>query len=199
MLDKFEVGEYVRPCDGEMSSGDATVVRIEDEGVFIALIDVLGHGAAAHRLAVSLTESLSNWLPGARKPSPDDALKVLHEASRGTRGAVASVAWIDDSTHEGNVAGIGNVRCRLFGSVAKTIKFGDGLLGFRARSAMTISLALKPADVLILFSDGVSERFDISGYSSFTTDAAPTIAFNIVRRFGKGQDDASCAVIRCRS
>ena len=199
MLDKFEVGEYVRPCDGETSSGDATFVRIEDEGVFIALIDVLGHGAAAHRLAVSLTESLSNWLPGARKPSPDDALKVLHEASRGTRGAVASAAWIDGSTHEGNAAGIGNVRCRLFGSVAKTIRFGDGLLGSRARSAMTISLALRPSDVLLLFSDGVSERFDISEYPSLTRESAPAIAFNIVQRFGKGQDDASCAVLRCRS
>jgi hypothetical protein len=149
-------------------------------------------------LAVSLTESLSKWLREVRSPSPDAALAVLHEAARGTRGAVASVAWINATTLEGNVTGIGNVRCRLFGSAAKTIKFDDGLLGFRARSRMPVSLALMPADVLLLFSDGVSERFDVSQYPTLTLDPAPAIAFNIVRRFGKGRDDASCAVLRCK-
>jgi hypothetical protein len=198
MQSKIEAGEYVRPCDGERQSGDAAFVQFQDDGVLIALVDVLGHGKAAHALAVSLTEKLYNWLREVRKPSPDLALAALHEAARGTRGAVASVAWIDVTTLEGNVTGIGNVRCRLFGSVAKTIKFDDGLLGFRVRSRMPVPLALMPADVLLLFSDGVSERFDASQYPTLTLDPAPTIAFNIVQRFGKGRDDASCAVLRCK-
>ena len=199
MRSKIETGEYVRPCDGERQSGDAAFVQFQHDGVLIALVAVLGHGKAAHVLAVSLTESLSKWLREVRNPRPDAALTVLHEASRGTRGAVASVAWIDSSTLEGDVAGIGHIRCRLFGSIAKTIRFGDGLLGFRVSSAMPVALALRPADVLLLFSDGVSERFDVSKYPNFARDSAPTIAFNIVQRFGKGHDDASCVVLRCRS
>ena len=198
MRSKIEAGDYVRPCDGERQSGDAAFVQFQDDGVLIALVDALGHGKAAHGLAVSLTERLSKWLREVRNPSPDAALTILHEAARGTRGAVASVAWINATSLEGNVTGIGNVRCRLFGSAAKTIKFDDGLLGYRARSRMPVSLALMPADVLLLFSDGVSERFDISQYPTLTLDPAPAIAFNIVRRFGKGRDDASCAVLRCK-
>lgn len=198
MQSKIEVGEYVRPCDGETQSGDAAFVQFQNDGVLIALIDVLGHGKAAHSLAVSLVQALSDWLLGERAPSPDTALSVLHKAARGTRGAVAGVACVDSSTLEGNVAGIGNVRCRVFGSVARTIKFDDGLLGFRLRMRTPVSLALMPADVLILFSDGVSERFDLSRYPTLSLDPAPAIAFNVVQRFGKGQDDASCAVLRCR-
>jgi hypothetical protein len=58
--------------------------------------------------------------------------------------------------------------------------------------------ALQPSDVVVLFSDGVTGRFRASDYPSLTLDCAPAIASNIVRRFGKGIDDASCAVMRCR-
>ena len=198
MQNRIEIGEYVRPCDGETRSGDAAFVKFQDDGVLITLIDVLGHGKAAHRLAVSLVETLSDWFSRARDPSPNAAIAVLHQAARGTRGAVAGVAWIGSSTLEGHVAGVGNVRCRLFGKTTKTIRFDDGLLGFRVRSPMHVSLALMPADVLLLFSDGVSERFDLTEYPTLALDPAAAIAFNIVQRFRKGHDDASCAVLRCK-
>ena len=198
MHDRIDAGEYVRPCDGEKLSGDAALVHWNDDGVLVAVIDVLGHGPDAHELAVQLSGILSKWLTGPAAPSPERALSVLHEAARGTRGAVAAVAWLDSRTLEGSVVGIGNVRCRLFGSVARTVEFREGVLGCRIRSQTPFSFVLRPADVLLLFSDGVPGRFKSSEYPSLTLDPAPAIASNIVRRFGKGIDDASCAVIRCR-
>jgi hypothetical protein len=59
-------------------------------------------------------------------------------------------------------------------------------------------LNLKAADVVVLFSDGVTSRFGLENYPSLGLDPASTIALNVVRRFGKGLDDASCAVIRCK-
>jgi negative regulator of sigma-B (phosphoserine phosphatase) len=198
MQDRIEAGEYVRPCDGETLSGDAVLVHWDDDGVLVAVIDVLGHGPDAHKLAVQLSGILSKWLTGVAAPSPEEALSVLHESARGTRGAVAAVAWLNGRTLEGSVVGIGNVRCRLFGSVTRTIEFREGVLGCRMRSQTPISFVLQPTDVLLLFSDGVPGRFKSSEYPSLTLDPAPAIASNIVRRFGKGTDDASCAVMRCR-
>ena len=195
---RIESGSYVRPCDGETLSGDAVFVQSAQEGVLAAVIDALGHGADAHRLSLRLSEVLSGWLPGASSPSPEIALGMLHEYARGTRGAVATVAWLNSSTLEGSVAGIGNVRCRLFGTVTRSIDFGDGVLGHRMRSPRMFSLALQPADVVLLFSDGVAGRFRIDDYPSLGLDPAPAIAFNIVTKFSRGTDDASCAVIRCR-
>jgi hypothetical protein len=197
MEDRIEAGKYVRPCDGETLSGDAALVQPVGSGVLVAVIDVLGHGRDAAEVAVQLGAMLLKWLPRAPDPSPEGAITMLHEAACGTRGAVAAVAWLDGSTLEGSVAGLGNVGCRLFGSVASTVMFGDGVLGSRMRSLTPTHFALQPGDVLVLFSDGVTDRFS-SEYPTLTLNDAPAIAFNIVRRFGKGHDDASCAVLRCR-
>jgi hypothetical protein len=82
--------------------------------------------------------------------------------------------------------------------MSRAFSFEEGVLGCRMRSQTPFSFVLRPADVLLLFSDGVPGRFKSSEYPSLTLDPAPTIASNIVRRFGKGIDDASCAVMRCR-
>jgi phosphoserine phosphatase RsbX len=198
LQDRIETGEYVRPCDGETLSGDAVVVHADDAGVFVAVIDALGHGPNAHELAKQLSEMLSKWLAFASTPDPKGALTVMHEEARGTRGAVAAVAWLDSRTLEGSVVGVGNVRCRLFGSVARTLEFREGVLGSRMRPLTATALALGPTDVLLLFSDGVTSRFGTDEYPSLTLDPASAIASNIVQRFGKGMDDASCAVMRCR-
>ena len=191
-------GIYVRPCDGETLSGDVVLVQPQGDGVFAVVIDVLGHGPDAHRLGVQLIAALSGWLPEAAPPAPEGALAVLHESARGTRGAAAAVAWLDTRTLEGWVAGVGNVRCRLFGAETRTFEFGEGVLGQRVRTPRSTSFALRPTDVVILFSDGVAGRFRNDDYPSLGLDPAPAIAFNVVSRFGKGIDDASCAVMRCR-
>ena len=191
-------GSYVQPCDGETLSGDVVFVQPHGDGVFAAVVDVLGHGPEAHRLGVQLIAELSGWLPEVTTPTPQDAITVLHESARGTRGAAAAIAWLDIRTLEGWVAGVGNVRCRLFGAVTRTFEFGDGVLGQRVRTPRPVSFVLRPSDVMILFSDGVAGRFRFDDYPSLGLDPAPTIAFNVVRRFGKGLDDASCAVMRCK-
>lgn len=198
MENRIESGIYVRPCDGETLSGDVVLVQPQGDGVFAVVIDVLGHGPDAHRLGVQLIAALSGWLPEAAPPAPEGALAVLHESARGTRGAAAAVAWLDTRTLEGWVAGVGNVRCRLFGAETRTFEFGEGVLGQRIRTPRSTSFALRPTDVVILFSDGVAGRFRNDDYPSLGLDPAPAIAFNVVSRFGKGIDDASCAVMRCR-
>jgi len=79
-----------------------------------------------------------------------------------------------------------------------TFEFGEGVLGQRVRTPRPAAFAMRPSDVVILFSDGVAGRFRPDDYPSLGLDTAPTIAFNVVSRFGKGLDDASCAVMRCK-
>ena len=87
MEGRIESGIYVRPCDGEMLSGDVAFVQSQGDGVFAVVVDALGHGPDAHRLGVQLIDALSGWLPEAAPPAPEGALAVLHQSARGTRGA----------------------------------------------------------------------------------------------------------------
>jgi phosphoserine phosphatase RsbX len=198
MTGSVELGEYVRPHEGETLSGDVVLTQHEDAGVLVAVIDVLGHGPEAHEVGVHLRSALSHWVHGSDSPEPEGVMKLLHESAQGTRGAVAAVAWLNAASLEGWIAGVGNVRCRIFGDATKSVEFGDGVLGQRVRSPRPQALSLKPADVLVMFSDGVLSRFGLENYPSLGLDPAPTIALNVVRRFGKELDDASCAVIRCK-
>jgi hypothetical protein len=179
-------------------SGDVVFLQPLADGVFAAVIDALGHGADANRLGIHLSDALCGWLASARSPDPGGALTTLHEAARGTRGAAAAIAWLDTQTLKGWLAGVGNVRCRLFGAATRTVEFAEGVLGQRVRSPRPVTLAMRPTDVVILFSDGVAGRFRPEDYPSLGLDPASAIAFNVVRRFGKNADDASCAVMRCR-
>ncbi len=198
MADRIDSGIYVRPCDGETVSGDVICLKQSDSGVFAGVIDALGHGPEAHEVGVHLCSSLDAWLPLAERPTADAALAVLHDSARGTRGAAAAVAWIDTTNLEGWVAGVGNVRCRFFGAVTKTVEFGDGVLGQRRRTPRPVEFSLRPSDVLLIFSDGVAGRFRREDYPNLGLDPAASTAFNVVQRFSKGTDDASCAVMRCR-
>jgi len=194
----IELGEYVRPHEGETLSGDVVLIQHKDTGALAAVIDVLGHGPEAHEVGVRLRSALSQWVHATACPEPEGAIELLHRSAQGTRGAVAAVAWLNAASLEGWVTGVGNARCRIFGEGSKTMEFGDGVLGQRVRSPRPQALSLKPADVLVLFSDGVTSRFGLEDYPSLGLDPASAIALNVVRRFGKELDDASCAVIRCK-
>jgi hypothetical protein len=194
----LELGQYVRPREGETLSGDVVLTQHEATGAIAAIIDVLGHGSEAHEVGLRLRNELSQWAHATACPEPEGAMQLLHETAQGTRGAVAAVAWLNSACLKGWITGVGNVRCRVFGKVIKTVEFGDGVLGQRVRSPRPQTLILEPANVLVLFSDGVTGRFGPANYPSLGLDPASTIALNVVRKFGKLLDDASCAVMRCK-
>jgi serine/threonine protein phosphatase PrpC len=64
------------------------------------------------------------------------------------------------------------------------------------RSPLEQSLTVENSDVVILTTDGVKENFDPEDYPQMHSQKAITIARNIVQRFGKSYDDATCIVLR---
>ena len=51
-MGRFEHDSAVRPCRGEIVSGDAVVVKETEGACFAAIVDVLGHGREAGDVAV---------------------------------------------------------------------------------------------------------------------------------------------------
>ena len=133
MQDRIETGEYVRPCDGETLSGDAVVVHADDDGVFVAVIDALGHGPDAHELAMQLSGILSKWLSCVSVlRTPMEALACC--MSRRAARAAPSPRWLGSTAARSRErGGHWQRRCRLFGSVARTVEFREGVLGSRMR------------------------------------------------------------------
>ena len=188
----FEWSSYGRPCFGERLSGDVALA-VEVEGrLMIILIDVLGHGAEAYELA----KPMADYAKDCPSAQPTTMLSNLHERFKGSRGSVAGCAILNPNSGEVAYVGVGNPCFRIFGkSRSLLLPASAGTIGSKIGKLKVHHAKMQPKDVLIACSDGVSERFGIPDYPQLLSHGVWAVARNVVRRFGKEYDDATCLVV----
>ena len=59
-----------------------------------------------------------------------------------------------------------------------------------------LNIKLHPEDIIIMYSDGIKEHFDIVEYVGLFKEDAQDIAIGILKQFGKKNDDESCVVLK---
>lgn len=182
----------IRPCMGERVSGDAVVFKPLPGGLLLAIVDVLGHGPEAH----ALTPVIDAYLTRYGSADVCGVMTCLHQHLRGSRGAAVGLCAIDSASGTVNYVGIGNTVIRRFGHTETRLVSQDGVLGQNMRTPRQQSLQLEPDDILLLYTDGVSDRFTSQQYPSLAHHSPTTVAENIVSRFGKDHDDAACIAVR---
>jgi len=173
-------------------SGDAVVVRPLEHGLFVAIVDVLGHGPEAHEL----THVIDAYLGRYGSADVSGLMARLHQHLMGTRGAAVGLCAIDAAAGRVDYAGIGNTVMRRFGRTESRLVSQDGVLGQNMRTPLAQTLQLDPGDVIVLYTDGVSDRFTSNDYPGVLRHAPKEVASNIVQRFGKDHDDAACVAVR---
>lgn len=192
VLDLLDYASFGRPCFGERVSGDNALIEERDGFVFLAMIDVLGHGSNAHALSIEIEKFLKeNWTNNV-----SETLLKLHEDCKGTLGAAAGLAVLEVKTGELSYCGVGNTVIRVLGERSRRLVSTDGVLGSRMRSPMEQKLFLGASDVLLLYTDGIKDRFELNDYPQIVSQSSSSIVRNIVRRFEKVYDDATCIVLR---
>jgi phosphoserine phosphatase RsbX len=180
---------------GEARCGDLAVVASLPEGVLVAGIDGLGHGAEAARASQRAAEVIR------LSPSADLELLVqrCHTALRGTRGAAISLAFVCPSEHAVTWLGVGNVEGRVLGSDPSatgpkgSLALRGGVPGHELPPVKPATLPIEPGDVLLLATDGIHRAFadapDVSG-------SPRTISERILARHWKPPDDALVVAVR---
>ena len=168
------------------------VFRLLDNRLFVAIIDVLGHGPEAHELTTVITTYLERYA----NTDVTGVMTRLHQHLQGTRGAVAGLCVIDTASGRIDYAGIGNTTLRRFGNTETRLVSRDGVLGQNMRTPLHQTLQLEPGELVVLYTDGVSDRFTVDDYPGILHHPAAEVAANIVQRFGKGHDDAGCIAVR---
>ena len=188
----IEVDHYSRPCQGERVNGDLAMVAERDQWLLLAVIDGLGHGPEAHGVSLRARDFLEkNWTEDAIA-----TMQRLHEHLRGSIGAVAGIAVANRVTGDVRFAGIGNITYRLFGPRASRLVSMAGNLGHQIRTPQLQHHQLTDEDVVVMYSDGIKDRFDQEDYPQLRYQSAETIARTVVDRFGKAHDDATCLAMR---
>lgn len=188
----FDAASRVRPCLGESVSGDAVVVKPIEEDLFVAIVDVLGHGSEAAELGREIESYLMHY--ACRDIT--GVMKRLHQKLRGSRGAAVGLCFIEAAGNQIEYTGVGNTVIRRFGVAETRLVSQEGVLGQNMRTPRPQSLQLESGDLIVLYTDGVSDRFSSNDYPGVFRHAATDVANNIVKRFGKGHDDAACVAVR---
>ena len=192
MDELLEYSSRIRPCLGERLSGDAVVIRPLEQGLFVAIVDVLGHGPEAHEL----THVIDTYLTRYGSADVSGLMTRLHQHLKGTRGAAVGLCAINTAIGRIDYAGIGNTAMRRFGKSETRFVSQAGVLGQNMRTPRPQTLQLEPGDLIVLYTDGVSDRFTADDYPGVLRHAPEEVASNIVQRFGKDHDDAACIAVR---
>jgi hypothetical protein len=178
---------------GMRVSGDLCVTERRDDTLYLAVVDVLGHGPEAHAEAL-IIEKL---IPQLWSDEPSATLEKLHTGTLGGRGAAATVAALDIPTGRIQVAGVGNVLFRILGpSVNARAVSMDGVVGQRFRAPVQQTFTLEEGCALLVHTDGISSSFSLDDYPQLPAHGAATIARSVLRRFSRHYDDATCLVVR---
>ena len=190
----FTIGFEQRNCRGEQVCGDAVAIERNDEAgmTHIAVVDGLGHGEAANAAAMAFVEYFREHM------TPDMALvDMLQKVSRAierTRGVAASVIRLDGVNRQMQYAGVGNVELSAVSASPIRPISKPGIVGRRMGRLMLFEYALHPGDLLAVFTDGISSRFNLESMRNLELSA---LCRELMSQWGKDHDDATVVTIRC--
>ena len=191
-MHRLEYAQVNRPHYYEHVSGDAAVLRENGNLLLAAIVDVLGHGSEAHEVAVEAEKFLkAHW-----NDSVLSLMDSLQKHLAGTRGAGAGLCLVDRRSGLLRYAGIGNTVIRRFGCSEVRLLSRAGIVGGSRRTPKEEQMTLTPGDVVLLYTDGVRDRFQLQDYPQLLHHTAEAIAMTIIQRFGKQHDDATCIALR---
>lgn len=179
-----------RPASGMRVNGDAYFVKEWDGQTVVAVIDGLGHGAEAS----TVSEKTKEFLATNYSENPKQIILALHaHLGNKSRGVAAELVRIDAEGHHLLFCGIGNTEVRIISEPPMHPASLDGILGLNLRKAMEFEYPYNSLKAVVLHSDGISSRFDLSDYPSIY-EQPQTVADTIMTRWGKEYDDATITI-----
>jgi anti-sigma regulatory factor (Ser/Thr protein kinase) len=192
--EKVQCGAVCVAAPGETECGDNWSLVANNGHAAFMIADGLGHGAPAaeaSREAVRVFET--------QPQRPTSFLQAAHERLRSTRGAAVAAADIDFQNRRLLYAGFGNVCGSIFesgGVESRGLMSHNGTLGLQIRPMRDIEYDWPPQGFLVMHSDGLQTRWEISAYPGLAQRHPAVIAAVLFRDFTRGRDDVTVAVLR---
>lgn len=192
-MSRMEFGIVYRPKSGRSVSGDAYLIKEEDEATLICLVDGLGSGegaAEAAQAAIGCVE-VNGTL------SLSDIMAKCHQALKGTRGAVIALTRISFAESTVTFVGVGNIGIHVRSTTSIKPISKNGIVGYRLPRLKEFVYPYTPGDLFVLHTDGISNRFTLDN-AVWMQEAQDVqiLADEIARNFGKENDDITVIIAR---
>lgn len=178
-----------RPASGMGVNGDAYLVKEWNGQALLAVMDGLGHGEEAS----AASEKAKGYVAENFTRDVEQIILGLHTCLHKTRGIVAGLVRIDRAGRQLLFCGVGNVEVRVVGEPPMHPPSLNGIIGMNLRNAKKFEYRYGSLRAVVLHSDGISGRFDLSDYPS-VYEQPQRVAERIVAEWGKEHDDATIII-----
>lgn len=191
VLDRsWDFASIVSPMKGETACGDSAAVHETDSVVQIMVADGLGHGPLAAEAGNAAKTTFQEIRSG-----PPRILEAMHHALRSTRGAAVAIAEIDPARGKLRYCGVGNIAGVIVtGESTQHMVSLSGIVGHQTIRAREFEYSWTPYSTLIMHSDGISGRWQLSNYPALLGRRSSIVAGALFRDCRKQSDDASVMV-----
>ena len=191
--ERLQIAGLTAPYPGERICGDGWGYHSDEERTLVVLVDGLGHGFGA---AEATEEALSTF-HARNRSAPGRLLEDMHDPLRKTRGAVVGIAEIRPKQRSLIFAGVGNISCALLSNGrSRSFVSHSGTLGLRMSRVQEFHSEWPSDGVLVLHSDGLQSKWDLSSYPGILSRHAAIIGGVLLRDFRRQRDDASVIIVK---
>lgn len=161
----------------------------------LCMVDGLGHGERAETAARAAVDYVAHhlWEPLA------DVFAGCDSAIRHTVGVVMGIAVIDEGAGTLTYAGIGNTRATVVADVAENatgLSSYPGIVGGGYRTLSPEVAPLMPDALVLMYTDGIRERVDLSRYDGGFRADLQRLAEKIIEDWRRGTDDVAVLLYR---
>jgi len=188
----MEVAMVKRALDDGPHCGDECCVWESHDKTILCVVDGLGHGEQAEMVAKAAVDFVARHLSEALL----DIFAGCSRALRDTRGVAMGIAVIDEEARTLTYAGVGNTRARILGARTIILNSTYGIVGAGYKTLSPETVHLAPGSLVILFTDGVAEAMDLSGYDETLRANPQWLAERIIQDWRRETDDAAMLVAR---
>ncbi len=186
-----EAGRYNRAYHDSPFNGDLLSVRADHDKTRWLHMDGLGHGREAEEVVRGLGEILNQDM------TIEGYIQTLNDRLRGSRGAVALICEIENSSQTLKIGGVGDMAAHLIVSGdKKTISFSPGVLGHAHRTPEVSILSFPPQALLITASDGLRRSMSLRTFPELWRLHPQMVALFLGQVMGRHNDDRSVFTIR---
>jgi hypothetical protein len=164
----------------------------------LAVVDGVGHGAEAAKTTEKVLECIDRYCG----VDLDILVKQCHQTAMYSRGVTLGIALADRKSSRVDFIGVGSVGMQLgtprgSGTAVHRFVANNGIVGYNLPARLlSFSHQYTPEDTLVVYSDGISNKFNLRGISGLRVTSVADLAESILGEFGSTADDVTVVVAR---
>jgi serine/threonine protein phosphatase PrpC len=191
-MEDMNIGTATHSFLNDPHCGDQCSWWETEDSIILCMVDGLGHGIEAEKAAKAAIDFVSRNLC---EPLPH----IFEKCDRGirhTRGTAMSLVVVDKKNSTLTHGGIGNVNVAIRGRNKINLSSDWGIVGGGYRKLHLNTVDLDDGDLLLMWTDGISERLDISIYDDALCRDVQNLANRILLDHAKETDDATILIYK---